>query len=193
METTPPLLPSPRLFHGELGSRIGFQALVGDRQSAADGPAEGPILQPLFGPIKGRQSIAHASADRVVDTFGAQRLRPVRGISRLILRAAVLASDNIEIHQKRTQLAPLRLYQRACSVLIHLALRLSIGRSLILAWVTRPPRSTWATIDTLRTALDLIPRTDGHVGPDASEPFLHHAPRPDLIGYLQVGHNSPDR
>ena len=45
----------PGLLDGELGGGVGFQALVGDRVAAADGPAVGAVIQPVQRPLDGLQ------------------------------------------------------------------------------------------------------------------------------------------
>ena len=43
--------PLPGLLHGELRSRIGLQAGVGNGGAAADRAPVGPIPEPLLGPV----------------------------------------------------------------------------------------------------------------------------------------------
>ena len=82
----------PGFVDGEFRGGVGFQALVGDRLAAADGPAVGAVVEPVQGPLDGVQPAAQALRDGVIHALGGERLRGVGDVSRLAvhLRQAVL-------------------------------------------------------------------------------------------------------
>src|ERR1700750_2246231 len=73
----------PGFLDGELGGRIRFQALVGDRLAAADRSAVGAFVKPAQGALDGVQPVAQVLRDGVVLTLLGERQRGVGFVFRL--------------------------------------------------------------------------------------------------------------
>src|SRR5215470_245663 len=117
----------PGLLDGELGRGVCLEAIVGDRQPAANRAAVGAVVQPLQGPVEGGQPVPQALRDGIVHAFGDQVRRGVRvvDLSVLVLRLSVLARRRLGASEQVGHLGALGLQPRPCFVMVHPVLLVS--------------------------------------------------------------------
>src|SRR5690349_16126972 len=113
----------PGFLDGELGGRVRFQALVGDRLAAADRSAVGALVKPAKGALDGLQPVAQVLRNGVVLTLLGERQRGVGFVFRLAVHfgLAVPLARCLGVLQQALHLVALGNEQAARAVLVHRA------------------------------------------------------------------------